>query len=287
MGLEQRPGQIGRLIQRVATEIKFATTSPEDAVWNPYMEYPQNSKSLIALVTNKESPLIVQQRAMEVLLAPDVYRFPFKVNVDPMSGNNLRSSKLWIEKVTEEQANFVADRIPRYIKRVKRENAGNLFYYNNLIPKLLAKLTPENAEKLFESFNINDPLPFFDMDRGSGYNPLNDLYFSNVDESWKLRAADRIHKIIQSEQNGKTKPRAEWEVASKEYSRILREIIISNEMPVSKEFCRKEIIFMLDIPDFNIAIAGADLTNKVLNLLGDNNLRIRFANNQRKYAQSK
>ena len=49
-------------------------------------------------------------------------------------------------------------------------------FNNGLIPHMLGKLPQEEAEKLFESFNINDPLSFWNMDNASGYNPLVSLY---------------------------------------------------------------------------------------------------------------
>jgi hypothetical protein len=264
-------------------------TSPEDEVWNPYIETERDFKGLVALVVNNNAPLIVQQRAMDVLLAPDIRKLPFKVNADSMSVSNVGLDKLWIGKVTEEQASFIAKRIPQYIKQVvqaKRENKNNLFIYNNLIPKILDKLAPGEAEKLFESFNINDPLPFYDMDKSSGYNPLGDLYFTEVREFWKQKAAYRIHGIIRSEQTGKTKPREEWEAAFKRYSRILEEVIISNKMPVDRDFCQREVAFMLDVADSNTPIVSKYLTGKVSNLLDNSSLRNRFLNHQTKSSHS-
>ena len=293
-GAEQRPGQDQGLPQRIAGAFDRLrgkdTSTPEDQVWTQYMGKKRDWRELVALAGSQDVQPTFQQRAIEVLLAPDIKQLPFPVNVDTGLNNYTSVSNHWTENITDEQASFVAERIPGYIQQagqvIQRDehNYGArdaLFTYNGLIPRLLAKLPPEQAERLFKSFSINDPLTYWNMDTASGYNPLQSLYHDRtVDESWKRRAANQMHEVIEREQRGETQPRAEHEGAARNYGQALGTMLYNKEgLPISREFYQEEIAFMLGVKTDRVIIDQWH-TGQVLDLLDDAELRHRFARRQ-------
>jgi len=269
-GAEQRPGQ--------------------DQVWSQYMGTRRDWRELAVLAGDKQVQPEFQQRAIEVLLSPDITQLPFPVNVEAGRHTYTGVMKHWVENITDAQAVFIAERIPQYIKQAGQaiqrvEHAYDareaLFTYNALILRLLAKLPPEQAERLFESFSINDPLPYWKMGTASGYNPLRSLYHDRtVDESWKRRAASQMHEVIEREQRGETQPRAEHEGAARNCGQVLDMMLYGEGgLPVSREFYQEEIAFMLGV-DTGRTIVNSWHTGQVLDLLDGSDLRHRFARRQ-------
>lgn len=293
-GAEQGPGQDQGLPQRIAGALNRLrgkdTPTPEDQIWEQYMGKRRDWRELAALVTDGQVQLEYQQRAIEVLLAPDIRRLPFPVNVDTALHTYTHVSNDWVGNITEAQAGFIAERIPEYIQQagqaIQRDKhdygaRDALFIYNGLIPRLLGKLLPEQAERLFENFSINDPLSYWGMETASEYNPLKGLYHDRtVDESWKRRAASQIHKVIQREQSGEATPRVEHEAAAVNYSQALGAMLYGKEgLPVSREFYQEEIAFMLGV-ETGKPIVESWHTGQVLDLLDDAELRHIFARRQ-------
>lgn len=292
-GAEQRPGQDQGLPQRIAGAFDRLrgrnAPTPEDQVWEQYMGKRRDWRELVILAGDEQVQPEFRHRAIEVLLAPDIRRLPFPVSVHTGPHNYTGLSYHWAESITEEQAVFIAERIPEYIQQagqtIQRDEhdygaVEALFNYNGMIPRLLAKLPPEQAERLFESFSINDPLAW-DTDTASGYNPLQSLYHDrNVDESWKRRAASQMHAVIEREQTGETQPRAEHEGAARNYSQALGMMLCGRDgLPVSREFYQEEIAFMLGV-ETGRTIVDSWHTGQVLDLLDDAELRYSFARRQ-------
>ena len=119
------------------------------------------------------------------------------------------------------------------------------------------------------------------MDTASGYNPLQSLYHDRtVDESWKRRAANQMHEVIEREQRGETQPRAEHEGAARNYGQALGTMLYNKEgLPISREFYQEEIAFMLGVKTDRVIIDQWH-TGQVLDLLDDAELRHRFARRQ-------
>jgi hypothetical protein len=296
-GGEQGPGQSPRLPQGVTNAFdkirrRFSPEQPteEDSTWAEYMGKKRDWRELAVLACNHEVQPAFQQRAIEVLLAPDITRLPFPVNVETGLNNYTGLSGHWTEKLTDIQAAFVAERIPDYIQQAGQaiqrnehncEATDALLAYNDLIPKLLGKLPPEQAEQLFESFSINDLLTYMTIESASGYNPLQGLYHdTTVDESWKRRAATQMHEVIEREQRGESQPRAEHEGAAGNYEQTLRMMLHEKEsLPVSREFYQEEIEFMLGV-ETDRPIVSSWQTGEVLDLLDDAELRHKFARRQ-------
>lgn len=172
-------------------------------------------RELADLATNPDIDPFFQQRAAQVLLAPHLGRLPFSVSIETQGGTYAGLSNKWISRTSEDQAQFVAGLLPGYIAEARgdveaadraRTSAHGadqaLFAYNNLILQLLPSLPPEQAEALFEHFDINDPLAYANMDTASGYNPLESLLRSKLDEEWKRKGIARMHQRIEAEDEG-------------------------------------------------------------------------------------
>jgi hypothetical protein len=165
------------------------------------------------------------------------------------------------------------------------KSKDKLIDYNDLIPILLRKLSPEDKgmDELFDSFKINDLVSFWNPDTASGYGPLKRLIADkSIDEHWKLKAADKIHEIISKEEDGKIKPREEWERAISSYCDILDLLawkINTNEgLPISNSFYEKEISFVLKFKKGPI-VSKSD-TKAVLNILQNRETWHNLARNQ-------
>ena len=247
-------------------------------------------RELVALAGDEQVQPVFKQRAIEVLLAPDIHRLPFPVNLDTGLHTYTGVSNHWFENSTDAQATFIAERIPEYIQQARQTIQRDkhdygareaLFTYNGLIHRLLRRLPPEQAERLFESFSINDPLTYWNMDTASGYNPLQNLYHDRVvDESWKRRAASQMHEVIEREQRGETQPRAEHEGAARNYGQALDMMLYGKEgLPISREFYQEEIAFMLGV-ETGRPLVDSWHTGQVLELLDDPELRHSFARRQ-------
>lgn len=255
----------------------------KDAVWNEYMSDRRDWKEVGKLIGDKRINQDFQEKAIEILLAPDIKKLPFTVN---LQFNNYSSqTNEWIGKITNEQADFIAQKIPLYIEQIKQKdidsNISNnrpLSNYNNLIPGLLSKLSDEKAEKLFEFFSIYDQSEPIYGETITGYRPLKYLLKnSDVDEKWKVKAVKQIHTIIINEENNENKPKKEYERVIGNYADILNMMVFKTyELPVSKQFYQREIEFMLQVTDE--AFIESWNFDKVLRILANNKeLQHRFA----------
>ena len=268
---------------------------PEDSpdfndVWRQFMTQRRDWRQLVTLVQDGQIQPEYQHRAIEVLLTPDVRSLEFPVNLVAGVNTYTHVADKWVENVTEVQASFIAKKIPEYIRQAGQillknkdyiEAREALFAYNGLIPHMLGKLPQEEAEKLFESFNINDPLSFWNMDNASGYNPLVSLYSDRtVDESWKRKAAREMHDVIEQEQKAEAHPRATYEEAVENYSHALVYILEKKDgLPISREFYQDEIAFMLGVKTGR-PIVNQSYTWQVFELLDDEELRYSFIRRQ-------
>lgn len=264
---EQHPGQDRGPLQLITGALdRFRgrnTPTPEDLVWSQYMARERNRGELIALIGDSQMQPVFQQRAIEILLAPDAARLPFAVNV---SDHNPGTP--WLEDVTEAQASFIAGRIPEYMH--ESESAG----YNYTILKLLGKLPPEQAEGLFQSFRVDDP--------DSMYRLYYSLYTNKtIDEPWKQRAADLVHVSIDREQRGEIPlPAFAAESFMGKYTQLIDMLARAEaDLPFSRSFYQNEIAFLLNTEPEKPIVEGYS-TGRVLSLLDDEELKYRFVRRQ-------
>lgn len=244
----------------------------KDAVWGEFMGKQRDWREVAKLIGDKKINPDFQEKAIEILLAPDIKKLPFTVNLEFNSYSSLKNE--WIGKITNKQADFIAQKIPLYIEEIKQKDINSnidnnraLKDYNNLIPKLLPKLPDEKAEKLFELFSINDQAGY-----ELGYGPLEDLLRnSDVDDKWKIKAVEQIHSIIVNEENNENKPKKDYERLIGSYADILNRIVFRTyELPVNKQFYQREIEFILKttnepfINSYNISNVLRILTDKEL-----------------------
>lgn len=298
-GAEQRPEHGSRLPQSITNafdnvrrRLNPEQPTEEDRTWAAYMGKKRDWREFAALVANQDVQPAFHQRAIQVLLAPNITRLPFAVNVDRGLNTYTGVSNHWTESLTDEQAQYVAGLIPDYIRQARevaqeadRKNRSDYsarkaaFTYNDLIPRLLSRLPEEQAEALFEHFDINDPLTYYNMDTASGYNPLEHLLRNGVDESWKRKAVARMHERIEREQTGEAHPRGDWEGAAGRYRSILSMMHYGDELPVSREFYQQEMKYMLGV-ETDKPIVDQWHTGKALDLLEGEDVRHAFARRQ-------
>src|SRR5207245_7200774 len=158
----------------------------------------------------------------------------------------LGSSHFKWREIKKEHADYAARLVKAYISELegKEDDASleALHYYNSIIPKIIPVISDSQAERLFDLFKINDIIQFYNLDSSSGYNPLSGLYSDNLNaETWKKKAAQKMHEVIKKEKSGEASPRAYYEDAIKCYSDILNSL--TRGRYVSKEFFQEEINF--------------------------------------------
>lgn len=259
-------------------------TSEEAQVWDQYMAKKRDWRELVSLIQREDIKPEFHHRAIQTLLAPDTRKLPFAANLDTGLGTYVSVSNHWTGQINGEQAAFIAGLLPEYIEQAEQIIKSDdysysaqeaLSTYNNLIPVLLPKLPPKQAEKLFAHFSL--------VVVGDCSSPLRNLYYDRViDESWKRQAAIKVHEIIHRKQSRKTRQRVEHEIAIRDYSNILSLMLYrdrGSDLPISREFYQDEIVFMLDV-DTGRPIFEPWHTGTVLALLNDSDIRYKFVRRQ-------
>ncbi|MDO8620822.1 MAG: hypothetical protein Q7R31_00850 [Candidatus Levybacteria bacterium] len=285
---------------------RFFPEGPQEAAWDQFMGVKRTKDDMVALLREDVDPQY-QQRALQVLFAPDITKLPFLVSVDAENShgnlglfisyisygrdadeNKEGRVKRLLGKLSKEQANFVASKLPDYVKETEKavktievgieekgtpteeermaiinligRYATSLKTYNMLIPHLLTALDTKQAEELFAHFTIhNHPISSeyiesvlrmlfgFDIRDIDKYKPLSDLYDNtSVDESWKRKAANKMHEIIHEEEKNQNPSSPNGFHTAYSYAVILGSMTNDRgELPVSKEFYLKELEFIL------------------------------------------
>lgn len=263
------------------SELSLGKLSAEkEQAWATYMGRRRSYDDLISLVTDSSIQPQFQQRAMKILLTPDLSSIPFPTNTEN-TRNFIYTNKSWINKVTEKQAEFIAERIPEYIKEAERKldskdsnyyAKSNLDTYYRLILQLMKKLSPEKASELFKNFDVTN-LVKWTLDENASSNPLKELYEDKaIDEVSKRKVADQMHEVIQKAKTMKT---------AINYCHLLGQISsqVGEKSPISRKFFQEEIAFVLGI-NTDTPVVWGFRTYDVLNLLDDEKLKHNFVRRQ-------
>lgn len=120
-----------------------------------------------------------------------------------------------------------------------------LYFYNKCIMFLLTIISEEQCGRIFPLLSLRDISTYWNMDSASGYNPFQNLLYSDVDEKWKRQADDMMRQIIEDELSGKTKPREEWEDALHCYSYNIQLQLYGEKLPYSVELFADQIKFLV------------------------------------------
>lgn len=216
----------------------------EDMKWKKWVDFKSGeARDLVDLLSQQVNDSF-KKRALFLLFVPsaavnplywkgDIGKFYYKPEI--------------LDKLTPDLLNYAAELITQFVTvlspmhcdrpRNVAEGGGGimvymsipdkyhdaLHFYNRCILKLLAKLPAEQAEKIFSLYSLNDISMFWNMDTASGYNPFQNLMYSDdIDEKWKRLADLKMRDIVRAEIEGKAKPREEHEDALRCYSRFIQ-----------------------------------------------------------------
>lgn len=239
-----------------------------DQVWTAYMARPRDLSDFTQLLQPDFQPEY-QQRAIQTLLAPNLAPhlkiLPFPVNVEDGTTIFVESATDWIHGVSDEQALYIANLLPEYIEKAKnlgivfeREAISALSTYNRLIPRLLSRLPQEEAERLFENYDINYGhlgARFFIhqyrrlSDWPPKYIPLRDLYYEEIDEPWKRKAAAQVHQEVEKEENSEIQfGPSDKHIRLNTYRSVLMDLLNDEKgLPISREFYQDEIAYIMSV----------------------------------------
>ncbi len=259
--------------------IEVEEAKPEaDIIWGQYISSRDDFiGELTSLITCGDIDPEYQHRAIQVLLTPDInsLSFPMPSDLYIPTRNNID----WVDEATLEQVEYVAQLLPRYIKRSK-EIAGSgslsydvleakkkIDYFNQIIIKILSKLPPSQANELFNSFEFDH--------RYVHNSSIEDLYKNtSVDEHWKRKAAVRIHDLISQEREEDSTSKRSSAIY---YSYALAGIGRSEVLPVSLEFYQEEIAYLLNVGDKDIFYQFS-IISRILKFIDDPSIRHDLAN---------
>jgi hypothetical protein len=286
---DRRPRILQKITETVDRMRGITPPIVEDTEWNTFLETGPSYRDFVNLIQTDGVEESMKRNAIGILLAPS--------NIDRRDAEWMYTDYEWFNNVTEEQISYAAESIIGNMKQTKDflakckyeyKNSYEstrarqaLNRYNNLIPQLLGNLPQEKAEELFENFSITNPAEtIFSGGNYDRYTPLIRLYKQKLDESWKERASERMHQVIQEEQRLETHP---FET-NKEY-RLYGEILgmlsdKKNELPVSRDFFQNEIEFMINVQDENRPVVDFEKTGGVFDLLDDSEIRHQFVRRQ-------
>jgi len=258
-----------------------------DEAWADLNRDGRYLTDLVAVLHDDRILIEYKQRAFDVLLSPNKRTLPYPTNI--YSGfPSLGLKEVKIGDISDDLARYIAGRLPDFIEQARElllRDSTNDFgkdgikTYNDLIPLLLAKLSPEEAEELFARFSISDPVLRLGVvdDSFERYQPLRSLYgLRTLDETWKRKAADQMHETIRREQTGEAKPLAKLSRGFSDYARILESLLDDRDgLPVTNAFFEEEVAFLLGIdteyPPFHYR-----KISDVLDFLSDDALRHTF-----------
>ena len=136
-----------------------------------------------------------------------------------------------------------------YVKRIDDERIRSWCggYYNNAVRELLSSASTEDGERLVAAFSLNDAFCSQDNESSSGYTPFGAVIASkNIPRKYKLALDARMRKIILSEIEGTTKPRADFEVAAYCYANIVQHQFYRK--PLDLDLVVSQLEFILSLP---------------------------------------
>lgn len=136
-------------------------------------------------------------------------------------------------------------------RRVGEEIAQTLSSYNHFILKAL-QLLPEadpRAAALFRRYQLRDPVVYGNLDEASGYDPFGQLLKAPIPGQWKQRADEAMRAIVQSEESGQSRPRADWEEALLQYAEVLSELSYAGNLRYDWGLFVSQVDFLLSFAE--------------------------------------
>lgn len=205
-----------RFIGPIMSSLCHEPTRAEIRTWSDWVtksSKTRDASDLYELIAS-EAKSVFKRIAIYILLCPDREFSQYKwVRSELTHGfYEFRSAD-----IPSELMEFSAGLLKANIEFCLQNEAARdtLNNYNRTIVGMLARMDPESemAEHLFRAFNLNDVVAWCGLEDSSGYNPFHRLMTSKAPEKWKILAIQEMQRIMQSEHEGSSKPRAEYEAA--------------------------------------------------------------------------
>lgn len=260
----------------------------QQRTWTGWLGLKQREISDLRELLRSDVRDVFKARAIAILLAPDLRLVPFAWSdktslsnyVSVGSGFSLADLLLPLRTFTLSllEINIDTALTPNAVDEIRR----TLFSYNRYILQALALLPEDDpaAVRLFERYQLNDPVAYYNMEETSGYNPFCDILQANIPEKWKNLADKQMRRIILAEQEGRAKPRKEWEDALQSYTSHIQSVLYT-PLLYSIDLFVSQLDFILGVPRiYGKKLFGDSKVRAILRLLDGEphkHLRHRFA----------
>lgn len=244
---------INQILARLASTKQ---SGEEDRLWNAWLDLKEQEPRDLQTLLNSEIRKEFKARALVVLLAPDLGVLPFRWYEqsslqDYLSGDWIEWKNLTLELVT-----FAGELVCQNIDYVTKQQDldsrfGLLREYNKVIIDLLTALPEEDdvAIRLFSYYQINDLVPYSNMEDASGYNPLYCILASkDVPMKWKWLADKQMRDRIIAEAEGREKPRKDWEIPLMCYTRHIQMANYDGKSAYARDLFISQIRFVVELP---------------------------------------
>lgn len=244
----------------------------------------------------------IKERAIEILLAPDLKKLPFSIQAHtPRYWNNrnyLADTVKWREVLRgrTDLAILAASLVVNRLRAVSskgsdHDNVSSRYQYQGIILQLLPMLPPEEADELFSHFDVNTKATWdnFGDNFNSPYLLRQTLGDPNIPEAYKRRVADSVHQIIEKKGFlgiGDKKEERATKYAEEIGDIIEREVFRRQEQGktsgslVGDKFLREEITYLVGIETGEQIFHSWTATAEGIKLLGNTELGHRFLRRQ-------
>ncbi|OGH02871.1 MAG: hypothetical protein A2798_00355 [Candidatus Levybacteria bacterium RIFCSPHIGHO2_01_FULL_37_17] len=268
----ERQGVISRV--RNAVESRVNPNWETEQVWRDYFHKSRSIRELEAIVTDPQKDPVHQQRALDILLAPDVNSLAFHANLEFSTSPVRLINHEFITSLTDTQAEYAAAIVSGNINRFRRQSTSedrNRAYearqriedYNHVILSLLPKLPPTQADKLFSDYIMIDET--LSDESFHKYEPV-ELLLRVVDlpSKYRLRAINWMHSRAEDLRiEGKEK---ELQGFLNSYERLLDSISFTDDLPIPQEAFENEVSYLLGT--FDRSFSDGWNTHYILKHLG-------------------
>jgi len=222
-------------------------------VWKNWLDLGEQKCNLHELIKSDVKDAF-KARAITILLAPDIKLVPFVWREKDVK-NYLFIESIKLADLSPKLQDFTVKLLELGIDSISPEDAHEdarnaLFFYGKLILQALVVLKEDDprAAWLADRYEINDPIPYENIDSSSGYEPFRSILSADVPEKWKRLADKKIRNIICAEQEDRIQPRGDWEEALGRYASHIQIGFYGEKFPYSAELFASQVSFILHLP---------------------------------------
>ncbi len=233
----------------------------QDRAWNDWLKIAQEWRDVVALLKSDAKDAF-KARAIAGALAPDAKLLPFNWK------GEMGFSGIWDGVRATDLSPKLLD-FTSAILQISIDEAPHL-NYDPLTIWVLRALPRDDphAAGLLKRYQLNDRKAFWNLDFSSGYIPFRVLLLDTaIHESWKKKVDARMRDIIRLEQEGRSKPRQEWEEALSCYTDSIGSGFFQKSFPYSADLLASQVDFILSLPNVKRQIFHSFLLHSVLTRL--------------------